>query len=96
MTLCLHTLSDISAKCLSWLNEDYYIFLTLNSNKNKLNIIKDKAYIVMKKVPYDVIQKMEKVTKKDSEYFKLNCALKKEKYLNNFIKLFLATFSIFE
>ncbi len=49
----------------------------------------DKAYIVMKKVPYDVIQKGKK-NNQNSYIDILNilnqfaCALKREKFLNNF------------
>ena len=44
----------------------------------------------MKKVPYNVIQKGKKVTKKVFEHFKLICLCFKNgtKYLNNFTKLF--------
>ena len=58
----------------------------------------DKAYIVMKKVRYDVIQKGKKVTKKLHkviEHFILFlCAFKKmKKYTENFFGYF---FSIFQ
>ncbi len=64
-----------------------------NKQEVKQGTSSDKACIVMKKVPYSVIQKGKKVTKKlhtDFEHFRLICLCYKKgkKYFNNFTKRF--------